>query len=69
MKQIALTIKKRNIARELTKGYIQLLTQAAEKVDGYFFDDSEESDEIRPYFYGAIIFGLTVTLLIYLTVN
>lgn len=63
-------IKKRNIARELTKGYIRLLTQAVANVvktaDNYFFD--EDDSEIRPYFYGSLAFGLAVTILILITV-
>lgn len=58
-----------NLRKQYVKAYLQLLTQAAEKVDGYFFDqDSEESDEARLYFYGSLGFGLAVTLLILITV-
>ncbi|MEK9199758.1 hypothetical protein [Ureibacillus sp. FSL E2-3493] len=59
------TIKKRDVARELTKGYIRLLTQQATKgvkaVDDYFFDEDEEG--VRPFFYGSIAFGIAVALL------
>ena len=67
------TVKKQNVARELTKGYLRLLTQqavnGAKAVDGYFFyPESEEDSEIRPYFYGSLGFGIAVTLLIFITV-
>lgn len=59
------TVKKQNVARELTKGYIRLLTQAANKVDGFFFDsESEDESEVQPYFYAALVFGIIITLLI-----
>lgn len=63
----AATIKKRNIARELTKGYIRLLTAAVaagKAIDEIFI--GEEDSEIRPYFYGSIAFGVAVSLLIYI---
>ncbi|WP_400195126.1 hypothetical protein [Lysinibacillus telephonicus] len=59
-------IKKCDVRRELIKGYLQLLTQAAEKVDGYLFDDSEESDEVRSCFYGSLAFGITVCLFLFI---
>lgn len=59
------TIKKQNIARELTKGYMKLLTQAANKTDDYFFDkESDDDTMVKPYFYGSIAFGIGITLLI-----
>lgn len=58
-----------NLRKQYVKAYLQLLTQAAEKVDGYFFDqDSEDDSEVRPYFYGSIAVGLSVTILILITV-
>lgn len=63
------TIRKRNIARELIKGYMRLLTAAAngaKAVDEYFI--GEEDSEIRPYFYGSCGFSIAVTLLILITV-
>ncbi|MFP3919344.1 hypothetical protein U5N28_16205 [Lysinibacillus telephonicus] len=63
--------KKRNVARELTKGYIRLLTQAVangvKTADNYFFD--EDDSEIRPYFYGALTFGVAIVLLIMWTLR
>lgn len=61
----SVTIKKQNIARELRKGYMKLLTQAANKVDDCFFDkESDDDTMVKPYFYTAIIFGIGITLLI-----
>lgn len=68
------TIKKRDVAKELTKGYMKLLTQVAangiKAVDDYFFDnETEEDSDIKPYFYGSIAFGIAVTLLIFVIVR
>ena len=68
------TIKNRDVAKELTKGYMKLLKQVAangiKAVDDYFFDnETEEDSDIKPYFYGSIAFGISVTLLIILTVR
>ena len=52
-----------SLRKSYIKAYLQLLTQQAEKIDGYFFDDSEESEEIRPWFYGAIIFGALAVII------
>lgn len=63
-------IKKRNIARELTKGYIRLLTQqvvnGVKAIDDYFI--GEDDSEVRLWFYGSMAFGLAVTILILITV-
>jgi len=68
------TIKNRDVAKELTKGYMKLLTQVAangiKAVDDYFFDnETEEDSDIKPYFYGSLAFGISATLLIILTVR
>lgn len=70
-----LTQKERqSIARSMKKGYIQLLTQSikdtAHIIDGLFFtEDDEEGDEIRPYFYGSLAFGLAVALFLYVVIG
>lgn len=61
------------IARDLRKGYMQLLTNQAKKaarsVDNYFFvEGDEESEEVRPYFYGSISFGIVVVLFVYVAI-
>lgn len=65
-------IKKRDVARELTKGYIRLLTQQATKgvkaVDNYFFDEEDDEEGVRPFFYGSLAFGIAVSLFIILTI-
>lgn len=61
------------VARDLRKGYLQLLTKQTKKVarsiDDYFFvEGDEESEEIRPYFYGSISFVIAVVLFVYVTI-
>lgn len=51
-----------SLRKSYIKAYMQLLTQQAGKIDSYFFDDSEESDEIRPWFYWASIFGVVAVI-------
>lgn len=62
------------VARTMRKGYMNLLSQQVKKVahsiDAFFFvGGDQESEEIRPYFYGAISFGVAVVLFIFVTVN
>lgn len=62
------------IARSMRKGYMKLLSQqtrrVAHSIDSFFFVEGDrESEEIRPYFYGAISFGVAVVLFLYVTIN
>lgn len=61
------TVKKQSVARELTKCYLRLLTKAVNKVkmvDSWFFEESEDDSEVRPYFYGSLVFGIIIAILI-----
>lgn len=58
------------------KSFMKLLTVAAnapKAVDEYFFgqadDREEESEEVRPYFYGSISFGIAVLLFCYVVIS
>lgn len=52
-------------AKMYVKAYLKLLTAAANKVDDYFFDsESDEDSDIKPYFYGSMVFGIVVSILI-----
>lgn len=62
------------IARSMRKGYMKLLSQQTKKVvhsiDSFFFvEGDQESEEIRPYFYGAISFDVAVVLFVYVAIN
>lgn len=70
------TRKESAFERDYRKAWIKLLTQAAQiprQIDEYFFgqadDRDEASEEIRPYFYGFILFSLTVLLFCYVVVS
>jgi len=69
MKQLA-ELDKRKVAKDMRKGYMKLLSQqikkAAKSVDDYFFvEGDEESEEIRPHFYGSLAFGIAVVIFVY----
>lgn len=71
MKQLP-SVEAKKIAYDLQKGYMQLLThqikKAARSVDDIFFvEGDEESEEVRPYFYGSISFIVAVVLFVYVT--
>ena len=73
MKQLTKS-QSQEIARSMCKGYLKLLSQqvkkAAHSIDAFFFvEGDQESEEIRPYFYGAISFGVAVVLFVFVTVN
>lgn len=69
MKQIS-NVEAKKVARDIQKGYMKLLSQqvkkAAKSVDDFFFvEGDEEGDEVRPYFYGSLAFGIAVVLVVY----
>ncbi len=62
-----LNVKSTQFERNYRKAYMTLLsaaTNGAKAVDTYFFGEAgerdEDSEEIRPYFYGFITFCLAV---------
>lgn len=69
MKQLS-NVETKKVAHDLQKGYMQLLTQqikkAAHSVDDFFFvEGDEEGEEVRPYFYGSLAFGIAVVLFVF----
>lgn len=69
MKQLA-NLDTQKVAKDMRKGYMQLLTQqikkAAHSVDDFFFvEGDEEGEEVRPYFYGSLAFGIAVVVFVY----
>lgn len=69
MKQLS-NVETKKVAHDLQKGYMQLLTQqinkAAHSVDDFFFvEGDEEGEEVRPYFYESLAFGIAVVLFVY----
>lgn len=59
------------LARDYRKAYIKLLSGAVsvpKAVDEYFFgpveERTEEDAEVRPYFYGSMLFAIAVALFI-----
>lgn len=72
MKQLTKS-QSQEVARSMRKGYMKLLSQQAKKaahsIDSFFFvEGDQESEEIRPYFYGAISFGVAVVLFVYVAI-
>ena len=68
------------LRKDYVKAYMKLLTQVAQVprrsikvVDEYFFGTIEERDEdsesVRPYFYGSMSFGLAVLLFCYVAIG
>lgn len=66
--------------REYKKAFIKLLTQAVQAtrrligvVDEYFFGTigkrDEDTESIRPFFYGSISFGLAILLFYYVAIS
>lgn len=69
MKQLA-QLDTQKVAKDMRKGYMQLLTQqikkAAKSVDDFFFvEGDEEGEEVRPHFYGSLAFGIAVVVFVY----
>ena len=70
------TRKESAFVRDYRRAYMKLLTAATsvpKTIDEYFFgtvdDSTDESEEIRPYFYGSISFGLAILLFCYVIVG
>lgn len=68
--------KQSTFTRDYRKAYVKLLTKVAnvpKAVDEYFFgtadERTEESDSVRPYFYGSMSLGLAVLLFCYVVVS
>lgn len=66
-------IRKQTIARELTKGYIRLLTQqtvhTVKKIEAFFFGPNGEDAELRKWYYVATAFYIAIGLFVFVSIN
>ncbi|MEK4230737.1 hypothetical protein [Solibacillus sp. FSL H8-0538] len=66
-------MRKQDIDRELTKGYIRLLTQqtvhTVKKIDAFFFGPNGEDAKLRHWYYVATALCLAIGMFIFVSIN
>jgi len=66
------TRKESAFERDYRRAWLKLLTQVAQtprQIDTYFFGTDDDRDEdVRPYFYGSMSFGLAVALFLFVII-